>query len=338
LEEVVRRDSGFARAHCALKWIAGLRQNGNLALREAKTFVRLWPNNADYHAWLAQAYSVAANNARHGHYYRDMSSSVENSWKMNSENCFKEAMVAIKLNRDCTEGWSQILSVSRELGFYKEMRLAFTEMIRINPRNINAYSDYAFCYSPQWGGTESQQEKILSQAEKVFGSDSVDMCLLHSWILGSDRDPSTVGNNRPLEEQQLLMHYAEEAEKKSKSPCEDVMLMKCRALLASKRRAEMYEVAKQGFEKWGSPTWRYLYGMGCAFRYENEHDIAALREAKEIYSKYTIEIPFDTRGYVQWGWCMSHLGQPAEAKKLFLKALEIDPANEAAKEKLKYVQ
>lgn len=58
----------------------------------------------------------------------------------------------------------------------------------------------------------------------------------------------------------------------------------------------------------------------------------------ELLAVYVDEIPFSPYAHVQYGWCLSHQGKRAEAKEEFLEALRLDPENELAKEKMKYVQ
>ncbi len=81
-----------------------------------------------------------------------------------------------------------------------------------------------------------------------------------------------------------------------------------------------------------------MLGMSCAFRWEDLRDRPSLDRAFQLFSDYVKQIPYDPRGYIQRGWCLSHQGNPQEAKQMFLKALELDPGNERAIEKLRYVQ
>ena len=119
---------------------------------------------------------------------------------------------------------------------------------------------------------------------------------------------------------------------------EDALMIQCRSLLAQKRRAEIYDVASRGYHTFGGYEWRYLYGMACAFRYEDRGDFSALGRAEELFHACADELPYDPRGHVQWGWSLSHLGRRDEARREFLKALAIDPDNRTARDKLKYVQ
>lgn len=124
----------------------------------------------------------------------------------------------------------------------------------------------------------------------------------------------------------------------SRGMSEDALMIECRSLLAQKRRAEMYDVASRGYNAFRTYEWRYLYGMACAFRYEDKGDFSALNRAEELFRVCANELPYDPRGHIQWGWSLSHLGRRDEARREFLKALAIDPDNQVAKDKLQYVQ
>lgn len=124
----------------------------------------------------------------------------------------------------------------------------------------------------------------------------------------------------------------------SRGMSEDALLIKCRSLLTERRRAEMYDVAHRGYDMFRTNEWRYLYGMACAFRYEDKVDSSALRQAERLFRDYVGESPYDPAGHVQLGWSLSHLGRRDEARHEFQKALALDPNNRVARDKLKYVQ
>jgi tetratricopeptide (TPR) repeat protein len=81
-----------------------------------------------------------------------------------------------------------------------------------------------------------------------------------------------------------------------------------------------------------------LLARGYQFRWEEAHDRNALSEACKLLTVYVDELPNNNYGHDQLGWCLSHMGNRALAKKEFLRALELDPADDLAKEKLTYVQ
>lgn len=333
LKDVISRDPNIVKAHSALAGNALCREDGMLAVAESKRALEMWPNSSNFHALLASAYSQAASNARHGHYSGNMSYSVSRTWKQNSEECYREAVIAVKINRDCSEGWCNLLSVARELGFYKDVDRAFYELTRIDPKNMGAYTDYAFCFSPQWGGTSTKQEQILQMADQAFGQGSPESCVVRAQTLMSN-----VNSSDPQRDYQRILNYADLALQKSKEPRSDAMMLKCKALVGLKRRGEMLPIAEKAYQKWGSLNWTLRLNKAYAFKYEDQRDFNALKRAEELARVYVQEIPYDAYGYIEWGWCLSHLGRRAEAKQKFLKALELDPANELAKEKLQYVQ
>ena len=135
-----------------------------------------------------------------------------------------------------------------------------------------------------------------------------------------------------------FVQVADVAAAKSRGMNEEALLIKCRSLLAQRRRAEIYDVAEQGYNTYGTNDWRYLYGLACAFRYEDNKDRSALVRAEKLNRGYVKQLPYDPRGHIQWGWCLSHLGRRDEARREFLKALALDPDNRVAREKLQYVR
>lgn len=135
----------------------------------------------------------------------------------------------------------------------------------------------------------------------------------------------------------VLVQAADTAAAKSRGMNEDALLITCRSLVAQKRRAELYAPASRGYYTFRTNEWRYLYGMACAFRYEDRKDRSDLLRAEELFRGCATQVPYDPRGHIQWGWCLSHLGRPDEARREFLKALALDPTNQLAKDKLQYV-
>ena len=336
LRSVTKNDPEMAAAHTALASVALCRKDARLAVEECLKLTGMWPNNGHFHAMLAKAYREAAGSARQAHYLRDLTPERERRWRGNMEKCRKAALAAVGLDPDCSHGWKQLLAVGRERGTRGDVERACREMIRIDPRNPDAYISWAFSFSPQWGGSDSQQEQIMEEAEKAFGPESAEARMIRASILLCNAPAGTgrVGGKYAGQ----ILRIAGEVEEQSLCLGEPALLLKCRAYMVNRRRADMLTVAEKGFATWGSHVWRYLLGMACAFRYEDEGDLSSLDRAKELFEVYAQEIPFDPRGHIQWGWCLSHQGRPAEARKKFSKALQLDPANKSAKEKLQYVQ
>lgn len=134
-----------------------------------------------------------------------------------------------------------------------------------------------------------------------------------------------------------FVQVADVAAARSRGMNEDALLIECRSLIARRNRAELYDVASCGYRTFHTNEWRYLYGMACAFRYEDKGDSSELLMAERLFHTYAVQIPYDPRGHTQWGWCLSHLGRRDEARREFLKALALDPNNQSAKNKLRYV-
>jgi len=195
---------------------------------------------------------------------------------------------------------------------------------------LDAYIGYAFTYSPQWGGKKNQQEQILAMADNALGKDSPGACIVRAQILMRNTEHE---NDRPE-----ILALANKAIAKSGGKSEGALSLKCTVLIGLRRRAEMLEVAKKGFTLDPSPSWRMLLVRGFAFRWEDARDPKALAMAYLLVNDYVDQIPYDPTGHGYLGWCLSHMGRRAEAKKEFEAALELDPSNEFAKEKMSYVQ
>jgi len=210
------------------------------------------------------------------------------------------------------------------------MDAAFTQLMRINPKDISSYTSYAGCFLPQWGGSERKLEAIYAKAEAAFGKDSPDLYYLKASTLACY--PEDV---RPRDTILLLLN---KGLSKCKTPDPDLLLMKSRVLFGLKRYDESEEIALAGTKQWDTLGWRYFLARNYEMHYQYKHDNDALSKAETIFAQYCKEVPYDPEGYVQWGWCLSHLGRREEAKEKFLKALDLDPGNEGATKKLKYVQ
>ena len=330
LRSVVRTDPKLGAAHHALAHLAIYRGNSELAAEEAHALVSLWPTSARARATLADACTSAARSARRGHFYAEMSTEIRKAWQENSEAAFREASTAVQLDRDHCNTWYIILTTGRELGRSTDVKKAFRELTRINPKHAGAYVEYAFCSSPQWGGAPGQQEEILSLADKAFGKGSGEACLVRAQVM--------LCNLNHEEQRSEILRLADEAVNKSKGTNQSALELKCRVLIGLRRRAEMLEIAEKGFRMNPSPGWRLLLARGYQFQYEDRGDRDALDKAANLLSVYVEEIPFDPGGHDLLGWCFSHQGKREAAKKEFLTALELDPNDKIAKEKLRYVQ
>lgn len=330
LRKLVEADPSYVRGHTALEYTARCRGDSDLALSEAQKFVELWPDNAYLHAALARANTAAANTARRGHYQSDMSLTQRNQWQTSCQKTLEEAVTAIKMDRNCEEGWTQLLGVSLQLSRYGDRDTAFNELMRINPKNLSAYKDYAFCFVPQWGGSGSDMEKVFYKAAAVFGKDSSEVYDLRAYTFNN-----CPNGNRYRE---LILPMLDVAIKRSKTPNGDLLLSKSEMLLQVRHLDEAQALAEQGVKTWDTPDWRFQLGRCYAMRYEIKHDAQALDKAAEIFKRHVHEVPFAVNGYLQWGWCLSHQGHRAEAKEQFLKGLKLDPTNKVLNEKLKYVQ
>ncbi len=326
------RDPGLVRAHDMLAYTAIGRYDADLAIEEAKKVVALWPTRASSHALLSKAYDIAAGNARQGHYFNDMSASVKRAWRQNSEEAQKEARIAVSLDSDCVWAWKSILDIAREIGPRQDVEAAFSELMRIDPKDLNAYQTYGVSVSPLWGGERIDQEAVFAQAEQAFGQGSAEVCVIRGWVLMANADRAETREER--------LRLAETALSKAKDPQVrlSALQLKCRVLMGLKRHDEMLEVAKKGFELCPDLGWRMELAKAYQFRWQDARDRAALDSAADLLRVYVDELPFSPYGRVQYGWCLSHQGDRNAARAQFLKALELDPANELAKEKLQYVQ
>lgn len=338
LEKLIKHDSNYARAHAALFYVEQSRGDADFSMREANAAESLWKNNANYHVMLADAYNLVSENARHSHYFSEISQSAENIWYHNSNKCFTEAMTAVKLDPDNYNAWCEVMSSSLGLGFDYYHEKAYKERIRICPKDLNSYLDNLISNLPQWGGSRWQREKLMSDAENALGKDSADIYVYKAnEVIRLYNPPS--GHPQPSDpECKEFLKYAELANSKCKTMRSDVLALECDALMDNHKYDDFFVLAEKCYKKWGNTYWLYRYGIAYEHRYEEKQDISALHKAKDIFANYIQEVPFATEGYDQLGWCLSHLGHRAEAKQMFLKALKIDPADRIAREKMKYVQ
>lgn len=329
LLQLAQYDRHMAYIHTELAYLARCRQNGKMAVDEGRKVLSLWPDNPYFHAVLANDYYIAANNARHGHYMGAMNWQMKSDWERDMYDSLREAMIAVKMDHGCDLGWYKIMQAGLYLSRGSERDQAYQKYIKLNPKDPEVYIAYGCGYLPQWGGSLGELNSFFSETDRALGTGSPDACYVRSSLLmyqinGGDR-----------KEELRLVDAGLSA---SKEPHYGCMINKCRLLAYTKKYDESLKVAEDGYKQWGSLDWLYQVAASHADIYYYHHKMEDLRQARALYAKYVQEIPYDPDGHVQLGWCMSHLGYPAEAKKEFLRALELDPANETAKEKLKYVE
>ncbi|MCE5322752.1 tetratricopeptide repeat protein [bacterium] len=327
---LAKSDPKMAGVHSMLAYVARCRQNGKMAVAEGKKAVSLWSDNTYLRASLANDYSAAASCARQGHYMRNMNKQMYSDWLDNSNKCLREAMIAAKVDPNCSLAWYQMMQVSLELGNYDQRDKAYKKLLEISPKDTSTYIEYGRGYLRQWGGSRDQLDKIFMTADKAFGAGSSDACLVRASLLMCQA-------NKP-DDQPEILNLAERGIKASKEPNYGCLLKKCQSLAAMKRRDEAYKIAQEGYRRWGSLDWLFQLARLNGALYYYEHKMDNLRQARAQYAEYVRQIPNNPEGHVQLGWCLSHLGNRDEAKKQFLRALELDPTNESAKEKMKYVQ
>ena len=330
LQRLTRDDPDFVRAHTALGRVGHCREDGDLAVAELTRAVDLWPNNPYLHAGLASAYGLASNNTRRGNYHSDMGWSRSRKWRDYCNRQLEQAVVAVKMDKDCSDGWAELLNVSLQLGRYADRDTAYQEMVRIDPADIAAYEAYARCFIPQWGGNTGDLDRICSQAEAAFGKDAVEVCALRANVLSY--------YPRETCDYKAVLQAAEAGLRKCKAPGGNLLYLKSLSLLHLGRVEDAQATALQGVSKWNTLDWRMQLARCYAMRWEHGRDRQSLDRAAEIYGERVHEMPNNIIGRLQYGWCLSHQGHRAEAKAQFLKGLELDPGNEVLKDKLQYVQ
>ena len=335
LRKVIESDHDMIWPHASMAYVAQLRQNGQLAVAEAKAASEAWPKNPIIHGILAESYFQLAASARHGHYYSQMGYANERTWRESCENSLKEAYAAIKLDPTFPEPWFCVMNSSLQLHRQQDRDRAYQELTRLTPTNPEVYTAYAFCFTPQWGGQDADQEQIFLRAEKAFPKGSYKPLYIRAMSM-CDNTTSNGRVNGPWAGE--ILRLADEVSAKAGADSPDAVQVRFQAYELNRKRDDLLKLSEYAFKKWGGLQWQYRVGMGCALTYERTRNPATLERARQLFADYEKEIPFDPRGYIQTGWCLSFQGKRAEAKAQFLKALEIDPDNEVAREKLQYVQ
>lgn len=331
---LVRSDPDFAQAHADLSAVARRRRDTDLAVLEGQWYAALYPGNPFAHSALARAYLLTADNARRGHYHSKISWLTERKWRIAIDSCAREARTAVEQFPHCGPAWRTFIVAARELSDPGIGR-AFSEARQSDPNNLAAYVEYGFALSPQWGGSRKKQAQILNLARERFGSTSRQAQVVEAALRQYSYSAEHTLGGRYEEDTLLPCTWNDRIQRDLR---QSTALAACRNYLIAKQRDDVYATAKAGFETWQSPIWRHLYGMGCSFRYEDQRDTNALYQARNLFAACAREVPFEPSHQIRWGWCLSHLGDREEAKARFLRALELDPQNDTAKQKLQYVQ
>jgi tetratricopeptide (TPR) repeat protein len=93
---------------------------------------------------------------------------------------------------------------------------------------------------------------------------------------------------------------------------------------------------------WGDPVALWRESVNLAPEHyrprlllgEALQDAGRRKEAVEQYQAAIRLRPAEPMGYVKMGQCLAEIGQWTEARQLFLKAMDIDPRNRAARDSL----
>jgi tetratricopeptide (TPR) repeat protein len=326
LRSIVKTDPKYDYAHGLLRYVAAWRMDADLAVKEARTSVEAWPTSPFAHGALADAYELAAQNARRGHPIEELSRTMRRAWESNSKAAFDEASIAVRLDPDSARAWRVIMRTSFDLGRSGYADRAFKEMIRIDPKDPAAYREYATGIA-QGMSASKRLDEVLALADKNLGPGSADACLVRGWVLLAG-SPST----KQFEEALRLANGALMKSKESQSSALD---LKVQALEGLGRMQDVLETAKKGFEMDPSPRWRTLLAAAYLDVQSQSDESARLRKAVELMTVYADEIPFDSYGHSCLGWYLSRLGLREEAIKQYAWALALDPSDKFSRDALR---
>ncbi len=325
MRAAVKRFPDYTGGHGVLAAAAMERGETALALAEARKVAELWPTNPNAHVLLAQAYGNIADSER-----RQMNSfGAKTFWAMwnrqrSSNQAYREASIALALDPRDLYAWQVVMDVSRDLGYPGYDYKAFQQMVKLDPKYHYAYSAYLRSLG------RDNRDQFFARVDRVFGKDSAEACLLRGWHLRDWADSEV--------EHSEVLRLADKALAKSKGDILPALSLKTEALISLHKRAEMLELAKKGYALDPSPYWSSLLAKGYEFRWEDMHDPSALNAAYKLWTHYVDEFPDAAYGHDHLGWCLSHMGQRAAAKKEFERALQIDPGDRFAREKMAYVR
>jgi tetratricopeptide (TPR) repeat protein len=333
-EAQLRNNPNMCRAHALLAGIAVDRQDGQTAIREGKALVAMWPSNASYHALLAKCYAVAADNARHCHFFGEMTPEFVKKWETNNNECLNEASKAVALNPNCASGWSQLRLAALGNGLDDQRLKAFRELLRLDPRDFSAYLGEATSLLPQWGGTQQERDALVAKAGKTFGPDSYEVTFIKLWLASEGLDEK--------KDWKKILQMADEAVKKSGNKDGRALYWKCQLIdftgKAKELSAQRLEWSKLGYNRYHSPDWLKDLGKTYMLRYsatytKEKPDAELYNQACKCLYEYTQMVPFDPDGHKQLAYCLS--GDPKRAIVEYRKALALDPADSWSREQLK---
>ena len=328
LRSVVRTDPKYDYAHGLLRYVAAWRMNADLAVSEGRLRVAAWPTNAYAHSDLAEAYLLAADNARRGHPIRELTRARRRMWQANSESAFNEAAVAVRLDPDDAHAWCIVMMTSLDLKWRDYADRAFREMVRIDPKDPTPYRYYAYGVAQDASGSKRPNE-VLALADKNLGAGSADACLVRGWALLANSPKA-----QQFEEALSLANKALTKSGRSERSRSSALDLKAQALDGLDRMQDLLRTTEEGFEMDPSPRWRLLLAAARIHAESQSRDPVALRETVELLTVYTDEIPFDSYGHMYLGCCLSRLGFQDLAVNEFAWAVALDPSDRYSQDAL----
>lgn len=321
LESVTKADPKSLSAHIRLMCVAKYRRDAELAVKEAQTIVSLWPSSIATHAELGDAYALRADAARRSHSSMRLTRAARGRWQNDSTAAFQEASAVVKIDRDYEQAWSTIMDRSLDMHWYDYADRAFQELIHIDPKNPRIYEHYV-CPLAERNVRNDKREAALALADKNLST--ADAYLVQGWHV--------LCANPSYSQLRQTFDLADKAIKQSKLLNLDATELACHTLMDLKRGPDMLKIAKIGFGEDPSPRWRALLIRAYLWHWRDAHDRSALDQATELATGYVEEVPGDTLGHNQLGFCLIEQGKRAEAGQEFRKSLDLDPSDEYAKQ------
>ena len=328
LRSIVKTDPKYDYAYGLLRYVAAWRQDADLAVKEARASVEAWPTSPHAHGALADAYDLAARNARRGHPIRELTRARRRMWQANSESAFNEAAVAVRLDPDDAHAWCIVMMTSLDLKWRDYADRAFREMVRIDPKDPTPYRYYAYGVAQDASGSKRPNE-VLALADKNLGAGSADACLVRGWALLANSPKA-----QQFEEALSLANKALTKSGRSERSRSSALDLKAQALDGLDRMQDLLRTTEEGFEMDPSPRWRLLLAAARIHAESQSRDPAALRETVELLTVYTDEIPFDSYGHMYLGCCLSRLGFQDLAVNEFAWAVALDPSDRYSQDAL----